>query len=108
LADANAHRDWRIYADLAHALIPVARKLYLNEDFEVELEQTVYALDATTIDLRLSVFPWAQFRQNKGAIKLHTVLDLRGNILTWSRKNGQVVKPLSVFSVDASLQILGG
>ena len=83
LADANAHRDWRIYADLAHTLIPVARKLYLNEDFGVELEQTVYALDATTIDLCLSVFPWAQFRQNKGAIKLHTVLDLRGNIPTF-------------------------
>lgn len=83
LADANAHRDWRIYADLAHTLIPVARKLYLDEDFGVELEQTVYALDATTIDLCLSVFPWAQFRQNKGAIKLHTVLDLRGNIPTF-------------------------
>jgi hypothetical protein len=83
LANANRVRDWRIYADLAHALIPVARKLYLDEDFGVELDQTVYALDATTIDLCLSVFPWAQFRQTKGAIKLHTLLDLRGSIPTF-------------------------
>jgi hypothetical protein len=83
LANANKVRDWRIYADLAHALIPVARKLYLDEDFGVELDQTVYALDATTIDLCLSVFPWAQFRQTKGAIKLHTLLDLRGSIPTF-------------------------
>jgi hypothetical protein len=83
LADANANRDWLIYADLAHSLIPVARKLYLDEDFGVELEQTVYALDATTIDLCLSVFPWAQFRKAKGAIKLHTLLDLRGSIPTF-------------------------
>jgi transposase len=83
LANANKVRDWRIYADLAHALIPVARKLYVDEDFGVELDQTVYALDATTIDLCLSVFPWAQFRQTKGAIKLHTLLDLRGSIPTF-------------------------
>jgi hypothetical protein len=83
LANANKVRDWRIYSDLAHALIPVARKLYLDEDFGVELDQTVYALDATTIDLCLSVFPWAQFRQTKGAIKLHTLLDLRGSIPTF-------------------------
>lgn len=83
LANANKVRNWRIYADLAHALIPVARKLYLDEDFGVELDQTVYALDATTIDLCLSVFPWAQFRQTKGAIKLHTLLDLRGSIPTF-------------------------
>jgi len=83
LANANKVRDWRIYADLAHALIPVARKLYLDEDFGVELDQTVYALDATTIDLCLSVFPWAQFRHTKGAIKLHTLLDLRGSIPTF-------------------------
>jgi hypothetical protein len=83
LAEANEKRDWRIYADLAHSLIPVARKLYQNEDFGVELDQTVYAMDATTIDLCLSVFPWAQFRRTKGAIKLHTLLDLRGNIPTF-------------------------
>lgn len=83
LADANENRDWRIYSDLAHSLIPEARKLYQNEDFGVELDQTVYALDASTIDLCLSMFPWAQFRKAKGAIKLHTLLDLRGNIPTF-------------------------
>ena len=83
LAEANEKRDWRIYADLAHSLIPVARKLYQDEDFGVELDQTVYAMDATTIDLCLSVFPWAQFQKTKGAIKLHTLLDLRGNIPTF-------------------------
>lgn len=80
LADANNQRDWHIYADFAQILIHRARKLYLNEPFGVELEQTVYALDATTIDLCLSLFPWARFRKNKAAIKLHTLLDLRGNI----------------------------
>ncbi len=83
LANANKFRDWRIYADLAHSLIPVARNLYQNEDFGIELDQTVYALDATTIDLCLSLFPWAEFRQTKSAIKLHTLLDLRGSIPTF-------------------------
>lgn len=83
LADANETRNWRIYADLAHSLIPQARKLYLGEDFGVELDQTVYALDATTIDLCLSLFPWAEFRKTKSAIKLHTLLDLRGSIPTF-------------------------
>ncbi len=83
LADANENRNWCIYADLAHSLIPVARKLYRDEDFGVELDQSVYALDATTIDLCLSVFPWAKFRKTKGAIRLHTLLDLRGNIPTF-------------------------
>lgn len=83
LANANKVRDWHIYADLAHSLIPTARRLYLNDDFSLELENTVYALDATTIDLCLSMFPWANFRKSKGAIKLHTLLDLRGNIPTF-------------------------
>ncbi len=83
IADANEQRDWRIYADLAHALIAIARRMYSSERFAVELEQTVYALDATTIDLCLSVFPWAHFRQTKSAIKLHTLLDLRGSIPTF-------------------------
>ena len=83
LADANEHRDWRIYADFAHSLIITARALYSNEPFGIDLEQTVYALDATTIDLCLSTFPWATFRQTKAAIKLHTLLDLRGNIPTF-------------------------
>jgi hypothetical protein len=80
LAHANETRDWRIYADFAQVLIRIARELYASEDFGLELAQTVYALDATIIDLCLSVFPWAKFRTNKGAVKLHTLLDLRGNI----------------------------
>ncbi|MBI4708488.1 MAG: IS4 family transposase [Candidatus Omnitrophica bacterium] len=80
LANANQVRDWRIYADFAQALIGIARKLYVNEDFGVQLQQTAYALDATIIDLCLSLFPWAKFRNSKGAIKLHTLIDLRGSI----------------------------
>jgi len=80
LADANEHRNWRIYADFAHVLIAQARALYAGEDFGVELDNTVYALDASTVDLCLSLFPWAKFRQTKGAVKLHTLLNLRGNI----------------------------
>jgi hypothetical protein len=82
LADANGARDWRIYADLAQLLIARARRLYANEPIGVELQQTVYALDSTTIDLCLSLFPWARFRSTKAAIKLHTLLDLRGPIPT--------------------------
>jgi len=82
LADANRERDWRIYADLAQTLIARARRLYADEPIGVELEQTVYALDSTTIDLCLSLFPWARFRSTKAAIKLHTLLDLRGPIPT--------------------------
>ena len=80
LANANQVRDWRIYADFAQILISMARELYVGDSFGVDLKQTVYALDATTIDLCLSLFPWARFRKHKGAVKLHTVLDLRGNI----------------------------
>lgn len=80
LANANTVRDWRIYADFAQSLIGIARPLYVDEPFGVDLSETVYALDATTIDLCLSVFPWAPFRSAKAAIKLHTLLDLRGNI----------------------------
>ncbi len=80
LANANAVRDWRIYADYAQSLIGIARKLYANEPFGVDLRETVYALDTTTIDLCLSVFPWAPFRSTKAAVKMHTLLDLRGNI----------------------------
>jgi hypothetical protein len=82
LADANSSRDWRIYRDLAQGLIARARRLYASESFGVELEQTVYALDSTTIDLCLSLFPWARFRSTKAAVKLHTLLDLRGPIPT--------------------------
>ena len=80
LADANETRDWRIYAELAQRLIVQARKLYANEDLGLDLTNTVYALDSTTIDLCLSVFPWAHFRTTKAAVKMHTLLDLRGNI----------------------------
>jgi hypothetical protein len=80
LANANQVRDWRIYADFAQILIAKARKLYANDPFGVELDHSVYALDSTTIDLCLSLFPWAQFRRRKAAVKLHTLLDLRGSI----------------------------
>jgi hypothetical protein len=80
LAHANQVRDWRIYADFAQILIGQARHLYANDSFGVELNQTAYALDSTTIDLCLSLFPWAKFRAHKGAVKLHTLLDLRGSI----------------------------
>ena len=80
LADANENRDWRIYQDFAHILIHHARELYSKDSFGVTLENTVYALDSTTIDLCLALFPWAKFRTHKGAVKMHTLLDLRGNI----------------------------
>ncbi len=80
LADANERRDWRIHADFAQALIAIARRLYVDDAFDVDLADTVYALDATTIDLCLTLFPWAPFQRSKAAIKLHTLLDLRGNI----------------------------
>ena len=83
LANANGVRDWRVYADLAQSLIGIARHLYAEEPFGVDLKSTVYALDASTIDLCLAVFPWAPFRSTKAALKLHTLLDLRGNIPTF-------------------------
>ncbi len=85
LAYANEKRDWRIYADFAQILIHTARDLYINDEFGVELDQTVYALDSTTITLCLSIFPWAKFRKSKAAIKMHTLLDLRGNIPSFIR-----------------------
>jgi hypothetical protein len=80
LADANERRDWRIYCDFAQVLIGQARQLYAGDDFGLQLDETVYALDASTIDLCRSLFPWARFRSTKSGIKLHTLLDLRGNI----------------------------
>ena len=80
LAEANEKRDWRMYADFCQILISQARSLYADEDFGVELKETAYALDSTTIDLCLSLFPWASFRKHKAAVKMHTLLDLRGNI----------------------------
>jgi len=85
LANANEQRDWRIYADLAHLLIRQARELYAGEPTFSDLNQTVYAFDSSTIDLCLSLFPWARFRQHKAAVKLHTLIDLCGNIPVFIR-----------------------
>jgi hypothetical protein len=84
LADANEARDWRIYADFAQVLIAIARPLYTRDPIGVDLDQSLYALDSTTIDLCLSLFPWAKFRKYKAAVKIHTLLDLYGNILRLS------------------------
>jgi hypothetical protein len=85
LADANESRDWRIYADFAQVLIAIARPLYAHDPIGVDLDQSLYALDSTTIDLCLSLFPWAKFRKHKAAVKMHTLLDLHGNIPTFIR-----------------------
>ena len=85
LADANESRDWRIFADFAHRLIATARRLYVREPMGVDLDESLYALDSTTIDLCLALFPWARFRRRKAAVKMHTLLDLRGNIPTFIR-----------------------
>jgi uncharacterized protein DUF4372 len=83
LADANESRDWRIYADFAQVLIAIARPLYAHDPIGLDLDQSLYALDSTTIDLCLALFPWAKFRKHKAAVKMHTLLDLRGNIPTF-------------------------
>jgi len=104
LADANETRDWRIYAEIAHRLIAQAKTLYAGDSFGVQLSETVYALDATTIDLCLSVFPWAPFRSTKAAIKLHTLLDLRGPIPSFIHiSDGKLhdVKVLDLFIPEA-------
>jgi len=104
LADANEGRDWHIWADLAALFIKRARKLYCNDSFGIDLDNTVYALDATTIDLCLSVFPWAPFRTAKAAVKLHTLLDLRGNIPTFIHiSDGKVhdVNVLDILTIEA-------
>lgn len=104
LADANEQRSWRIYADLAQKLIARARKLYANDDFGVELDQTVYAFDSTTIELCLSLFPWARFRRQKAGIKLHTLLDLHGSIPSFIRLTdalGHDVNALDTLPLEA-------
>jgi len=104
LADANEKRDWRIYAELAQSLITTARELYSTDSFIEDLNETVYALDSTTIDLCLSVFPWASFRKTKAAVKLHTLLDLRGNIPTFIHiSDGKLndVRALDVLPIEA-------
>jgi transposase len=97
LADANEKRNWRIYHDFAQALITKARQLYVNEDFGITLKNTVYALDATVIDLCLSLFPWAQHRKHKSAVKLHTLMDLKGSIPTYIRITSGAVHEITVF-----------
>ncbi|MEA1877203.1 MAG: IS4 family transposase [Bacteroidota bacterium] len=100
LARANENRDWRIYSDLAQKLIPKARKLYHDDsDFALDLENTVYALDSTTIDLCLTLFPWAQFRKYKSAVKLHTLLDLRGSIPTFIDITSGAIHDVNVLDV---------
>ena len=105
LANANSQRDWRIYADFAQILIAIARPLYADDDFGVELDATVYALDATTIDLCLAVFPWAKFRKTKAAIKLHTLLDLKGSIPSFIHiSDGKMhdVRVLDILPIEAA------
>ena len=99
LSRANEKRDWRIYADFAQVLIHTARDLYTNENFGVELDNTVYALDATTIDLCLSLFPWARFRKTKAGVKLHTLIDLRGNIPTFIDITNALVNDVNVLDI---------
>lgn len=104
LADANERRDWRIFSDLAQTLITRARSLYAGEPFAFDLDRTVYAFDSTTIDLCLSLFPWAQFRRRKSAVKLHTLLDLRGNIPTFVHVSSGAmadVRALDVLPLEA-------
>ena len=96
LADANEKRDWRIYSDFAQVLIHIAREMYADEDFGVELGHTAYALDSTTIDLCLSLFPWAKFMDRKKAVKLHALLDLRGNIPSFIRVTKGVVHDVKI------------
>jgi hypothetical protein len=99
LADANESRDWRIYADVATVLIAHARRLYVNESFAVDLDQTAYAFDSTTVDLCLSLFPWAQFRRRKSAVKLHTLLDFRGNIPCFMHVSSGAVSDVTVLDL---------
>src|SRR5213079_1632464 len=96
LADANETHDWRIYADFAQTLIGIARPLYAHDPIGLELNESLYALDSTTIDLCLSLFPWAKFRQHKAAVKMHTLLDLHGNIPTFIQITDGTVHDVNV------------
>ena len=96
LADANESHDWRIYADFAQVLIGIARPLYADDPVGVDLDQSLYALDSTTIDLCLSLFPWARFRRHKAAVKMHTLLDLHGNIPTFIRITDGTVHDVNI------------
>jgi hypothetical protein len=96
LADANDVHNWRIYADFAQVLIRIARPLYASDPIGVDLDQSLYALDSTTIDLCLSLFPWAKFRKHKAAVKMHTLLDLHGNIPTFIRITDGTVHDVNI------------
>jgi hypothetical protein len=96
LADANETRDWRIFAEFAHVLIEIARPLYADEPLGVDLDHSLYALDSTTIDLCLTLFPWAKFRKHKAAVKMHTLLDLHGNIPIFVRISDGKVHDVNV------------
>lgn len=99
LADANEKRDWRMYQDFAHTLIPIAKRLYRDEELAVDIENELYALDSTTIDLCLSLFPWARFQQKKAAVKIHTLLDLRGSIPTFVAVSDGLTHDVSLMNV---------
>jgi len=106
IADANEKRDWRIYADFCQILISKARALYANEDFGVELADTAYALDSTTIDLCLSLFPWASFRKHKAAVKMHTLLDIRGNIPSFIEITSGSVHDVNILDILVPFYIM--
>jgi len=99
LADANENRDYRIYEDFAQILITIARELYVTEEFEKELDETIYAFDSTTIDLCLSLFPWAKFRKHKGGIKLHTLLDVQTSIPTFIYMTPAMVHDVNILDI---------
>ena len=107
LADANEARNWRIYAEFAQHLIRIARRLYVDEPFGVDLKNTVYALDSTTIDLCLALFPWAPFRSTKAAIKLHTLIDLRGNIPSFIHISDGKLHDVNVLDSHQQLRVAG-
>jgi hypothetical protein len=106
LARANENRDWRIYCDFAQVLINQARKLYANDDFGLELKETVFALDSTTIDLCLSLFPWVRFRKTKGAVKMHTLLDLRGNIPSFVDITDGKVHDVNILDAPGAIYVM--
>ena len=106
LADANESRDWRIYADFAQVLIGMARPLYAHDPIGVDLDQTLYALDSTTIDLCLSLFPWAGFRKHKAAVKMHTLLDLHGNIPTFIRITAGQVHDVNILDPTSWIGVM--
>ena len=105
LADANEAHDWRIFADFAQVLIHLARPMYAQDAMGVDLDRTIYALDSTTIDLCLSLFPWARFRARKGAVKMHTLLDVRGSIPTFIEVTDGKVHDVNTLACESAFSI---